>query len=453
MVFVLDKHKKPLMPCSEKRARQLLEQKRAVIHKMYPFTIRLKDRTREESYLQPLRLKIDPGSKTTGIAVLNEEDVAVGKAVFLAEIHHKPGIKDKLDTRRALRRGRRTRKLRYREARFLNRKRGKGWLPPSLTARVNQTMSAVNKLQKSLPITAISTEHIKFDTQLMQNPNISGVEYQQGELFGYEVKEYLLEKFCRECAYCNKKDVPLEVEHVVPKNPNKGLKGTDRISNLTIACEPCNKHKDNLQPEEWLEKLQKSNKEIDKLRAKNLPKVMKMLKQPLKDAAMMNATRWALLNRLKETGLPIECGTGARTKYNRTQKNLPKTHYYDACCVANTPESLAIQSSYVQLWSATGRGTRKMCNVDKYGFPKSHRTRQKKHFGFQTGDMVKANIPKGKYEGVYLGRVAVRKNGYFDVKGTDGKRLCQGVSHKYCQLIQRADGWQYEKTPHIPPHA
>lgn len=120
-VFVLDKHKKTLMPCSEKRARLLLKRGRARVHKMYPFTIRLVDRTQEESELQSIRLKLDPGSKTTGVAVTLDGDKGT-VVVFLGEIIHKRGIKAKLDSRRALRRSRRNRKTRYRKPRFLNRK-------------------------------------------------------------------------------------------------------------------------------------------------------------------------------------------------------------------------------------------------------------------------------------------------------------------------------------------
>lgn len=90
MVYVLDRNKKPLMPCTEKRARQLLERERAVIHRMHPFTIRLKDRTLETSETQPLRLKLDPGSKKTGFAVLREEDREQSTVVLLGELHHKP---------------------------------------------------------------------------------------------------------------------------------------------------------------------------------------------------------------------------------------------------------------------------------------------------------------------------------------------------------------------------
>lgn len=116
MVFVLDKHKKPLMHCTEKRARLLLRRGRAVVHRLAPFTIRLKDRVLEDSEVQPLRLKLDPGSKVTGVAVLRGNEV-----VFLGEIRHRTDIEDRLAKRRMIRRNRRNRKTRYRKPRFLNR--------------------------------------------------------------------------------------------------------------------------------------------------------------------------------------------------------------------------------------------------------------------------------------------------------------------------------------------
>jgi hypothetical protein len=172
---------------------------------------------------------------------------------------------------------------------------------------------------------------------------------------------------------------------------------------------------------------------------------MVQLKQPLKDAAMMNATRWALFRRLKAAGLPLETGSGGLTKYNRTQvMMLPKAHYYDAVCVGNTlPETVAVP--LVEVYTATGRGNRQMAGVDKYGFPIRHRERKKVQHGFQTGDLVVADIPKGKYQGRWRGRLAVRKTGYFDIKDGTGKRICQGISARYCRLLQRANGWQYER--------
>src|ERR1700719_1898653 len=121
MVFVLDKHKKPLMPCTPKKARLLLSRGRAVVHRLYPFVIRLKDRRVEESALQPIALKLDPGSRTTGIALARVEDTDEGEvhhAVHLAEVHHRGSSIHKAMVDRALfRRRRRSTHLRYRQVR------------------------------------------------------------------------------------------------------------------------------------------------------------------------------------------------------------------------------------------------------------------------------------------------------------------------------------------------
>jgi len=418
MVLVLDQHKKPLMPCTEKRARLLLDRKRAVVHKMSPFTIRLKDRTVEDSILQPMRIKLDPGSKTTGVAVML--DGANGTHVpFLGEIGHKTTIKAKLDGRRALRRSRRNRKTRYRQPRFLNRAKPKGWLPPSLIARVNQTLHAVEKICKSAPITAISVEHVKFDTQQMDQADIHGTEYQQGTLLGYEVREYLLEKWGRACVYCGQTNVPLEVEHIVPKVRG----GSNRISNLTLACHACNQEKGSQTALEF-----------------GFPHIQDQAKKPLKDAALMNATRWRLYESLKATGLPVEGGSGARTKKQRIEHGLSKEHYYDALCVgASTPPVFGKIARYVQVWKAFGRGTRQLCGANRYGFPIRHRSNQKQHFGFQTGDLVQALIPRGKYAGTWVGRVTVRARGFLVITTADGTKA--EVSHKACRILQRGNGW------------
>lgn len=425
-VFVLDKHKKPLMPCTERRARLLLERGRAVVHKMEPFTIRLKDRTVEESVLQPLRLKLDPGSKVSGVAVLREDSEDESTVIFMGEIRHKTNIKEKLGERRNLRRSRRNRKTRYRKPRFKNRRKPIGWLPPSLLARVNQTMSVVTKLRNSLPITSISTEHCKFDTQKLQNPEISGVEYQQGELFGYEVREYLLEKWGRKCAYCGRESIPLQVEHIVPKSRG----GTDRVSNLTLSCARCNRDKGPKTAEEF-----------------GYPEIQRLAGRPLRSAALMNATRWKLYGSLKEMGLPVECGSGALTKYNRIRLGLPKAHGYDAICVGgDVPEKVGIDIDYLNVWRAIGRGVRRMCRPNRFGFPVVHRINKKSYFGFRTGDLVEVGVPRGKFVGNWRGFVAVRKSGYFDVRDFAGGVLCQSASHKYFKIIQRNSGWRYGKV-------
>ena len=181
-VFVLDTNKKPLTPCRPKRARQLLKEGKAAVFRRYPFTLILKV-AYPEAKPRALRVKLDPGSKTSGVAVVTEE---TGEVVFAAELEHRGStIKAKLDARRAIRRSRRNRKTRYRQARFLNRPRPVGWLSPSLQSRIANAITWVKRLLRLAPIQAISQELVCFDMQAMQNPEISGVEYQQGTLAGY----------------------------------------------------------------------------------------------------------------------------------------------------------------------------------------------------------------------------------------------------------------------------
>jgi 5-methylcytosine-specific restriction endonuclease McrA len=219
-VFVLDKHSIPLDPCRPARARLLLSQGRAKVYRRYPFTIIMQDLEVENCKTHNHQLKIDPGAKTTGLAILPNNTVIWG-----AKLTHRGfQIRDALTSRRQLRRSRRYRKTRYRKPRFLNRKRPEGWLPPSLMSRVHNILTWVKKLIRFCPVIGISQELVWFDTQKMDNPQISGTDYQQGTLYGYEIREYLLEKWNRKCAYCGATDTPLEIEHIKPKS--KG--GSDR---------------------------------------------------------------------------------------------------------------------------------------------------------------------------------------------------------------------------------
>jgi hypothetical protein len=247
------------------------------------------------------------------------------------------------------------------------------------------------------------------------------VEYQQGELAGYEVREYLLEKFHRQCIYCKIADVPLEVEHITPKSRG----GSNRISNLTLACNKCNNKKNTMTAAEF-----------------GYPKVQALAKVPLKDAMAVNTTRWELYHRLQQTGLPVETGTGGTTKFNRTQRGLTKTHWLDAACVGkSTPGTLIIKDIKPLLIKATGHGSRQMCLVDQYGFPRSKAKTSKKAFGFQTGDLIKAIVTNGSKQGTYTGRVAIRATGYFNIrtKTTFGK----DIHHRFCKLIYHTDGYTY----------
>ncbi|WP_075879241.1 RNA-guided endonuclease IscB [Vreelandella massiliensis] len=443
-VFVLDKQKQPLMPCSEKRARLLLERGRAVVHKRYPFCIRLKDRVGGET--QPLRLGLDPGSKTTGLALMRESDGEQRHVLCLFDLVHRGfQIKKALAQRAAFRRRRRSKNLRYRAPRFDNRKRKAGWLPPSLQHRVDTVMAWVERLSRLAPITGISQELVRFDTQKLENPEISGVEYQQGTLLGYEVREYLLEKWGRECAYCGTAETALEIEHVVPRSRG----GSNRVSNLTLSCHACNQAKDSLPLADFFARdkgLKKRFKANGLLADARLERVQRELKRPLRDASAVNATRWALFTALNATGLPVAVGTGGRTKYNRQRLDIPKTHALDAACVGvfETLHDWAVPTLAIQ---CTGRGSYQRTRLTKHGFPRGHLMHQKQVHGFQTGDMVRAVVPTGKKAGTHTGRVAVRKTGSFNIQTDQG--AVQGISHRHCTLIQRGDGYGYYVTPTI----
>src|SRR6476620_5509704 len=418
LVFVLDTKKRPLNPIRPGLARKLLTNGNAAVFKRYPFTLILK--VEVTSHQEPITLKIDPGSKTSGLALVQGESV-----IFGAELTHRgQAIKASLESRRSLRRGRRNRHTRYRKARFLNRVRPKGWLAPSLQHRVETTLTWVTRLMKVAPISSIVQELVRFDLQQIENPEISGVEYQQGVLCGYEIREYLLNKWDRKCAYSGVTNIPLQVEHIHPKA--KG--GSNRISNLCLACEKCNIKKGTQNIEQFLSK-----------KPEVLKRILSQAKRPLKDATAVNSTRWALFNRLCMTGLPVSTGSGGLTKFNRTRLNLAKTHWLDAACVGNI-ESLKILTNKPLLIKATGHGTRQMCRTDKFGFPSRYVPRFKFVKGFQTGDIVKAIVTSGKKIGTYVGRVAVRTSGSFNISASE---LVSGISHKYCSIIQRKDGYSY----------
>lgn len=428
-VYVLDKQGHPLMPCSEKRARLLLERGRARVHRQVPFVIRLVDRRQAPSMLQPLTLKLDPGSRFTGIALVRQQGQRVSVLTLLELIHRGAAIRKAMEQRAAFRRRRRNQNLRYRAPRFNNRTRPEGWLAPSLRHRLDTTLSWVQRLRRWAPITDLSVERVKFDMQAMQNPEINGAEYQQGELAGYEVREYLLEKWGRCCAYCGAENTPLEIEHIVARSNG----GSDRVSNLTLACRPCNQRKGNQPVEVFL----KGKPEL-------LARIKAKARAPLRDAAAVNATRNALLHTLLQTGLPVTTGTGAQTKFNRSRLGLPKTHALDAACVGEV-EAVTNWHRPTLTVKATGRGEYQRTRLTAHGFPRGYLTRQKRHFGFQTGDQVCAMVPTGKKAGTHQGRVAVRQTGSFNIQTPAG--VVQGIPHRHCTLIQRADGYAYSQLP------
>jgi hypothetical protein len=282
----------------------------------------------------------------------------------------------------------------------------------------------VERLRRWCRVGALSLELVKCDTQLMQNAEVSGVEYQQGTLAGDEIKEYLLEKVGRKCASCHATSVRLQVEHIVPTVRH----GSDRVSTLTIACKPCHDAKGNRTAAEF-----------------GHPEIQAQARAPLRDAAVVNATRWALYHRLVAMGLPLETGTGGRTKWNRTRRGLPKTHWLDAACVGeSTPKLLKTAGVIPLLITAMGRHSRQMCRTNAFSFPDKAPKATSVVGGLRTGDLVRAVVPASIVKaGVYVGRIAVRATGSCNVK--TARETIEGIHVRYCQPLQRGDGYVYTK--------
>jgi 5-methylcytosine-specific restriction endonuclease McrA len=352
----------------------------------------------------------------------------VHHAVYLSEVGHRgERVHQNKQTQANARRRRRSANLRHRAPRFDNRAIPKGWLAPSILSRVGNSVTWADRLIRWAPISRIEVERVRFDTHLLQNPKIEGVEYQHGELAGWEVRAYLLLKYEYRCAYCGKIETPFEVDHIRPRSRG----GSNRISNLALACHDCNQQKGNQTAAEW-----------------GYPEVEQQAKVPLRDAAAVNATRYKLIEALCVFELPIGTWTGGRTRWNRARFGVEKTHALDALCVGDLAGVRPGKLKTLVI-KATGRGDHCRTNWTKEGFPRSYKMRQKQIAGFKTGDRVWAAVPaKLKTAGTHVGRVQVRKSGSFSIKTHD--KDIDGISAMYFHLIQRADGYGYAVASCVP---
>lgn len=419
MVFVLDKSKKPLDMISHAKARILLKNKQAVVHKIYPFTIRLRDNSavsKDRSYI----VKIDPGSRHTGIAIVDDKN----QVVMLTEIEHRGHlIKKKLDSRRVIRHHRRNRKTRYRPARFLNRTKPKGWIAPSVKSRADNVINFIKKYKKLININKVMIENVSFDVAQMSSDDcLIGTGYKKGPLYDTNLREFIFSKTKGRCSYCGAKAT--EIDHIVPRA--KG--GSNSTYNLTPACKLCNEMKSNLSLKEFGKKV---GKDFSKLEPKKLPK----------DASVVQIARNYMVKEITKLVSNITTHPSWLTKYNRDQLGLPKEHYYDALSVGEIPTKFHFLTDKVLQISAKGRGSRQMCRMDKFGFPRTSAKASKSVNGFQTGDMARAIVPKGLKKGEYLGRVIIHSNECFDVK--TNKETIQGIWYKHFHIIQRGDGYLY----------
>lgn len=414
-VFVIDTNKKPLNPVHPARARELLTQGKASVFRTYPFVIILRHAVKAE--IKPeWELKIDPGSKTSGFALIKNNEVFFG-----LHLEHRGGLISKsLEQRANTRRNRRNRKTRYRKPGLPNKKKPEKWLAPSLLHRVKTTETWVNRILKYVPVGCIYVEQVKFDMQKMQNPEISGVQYQQGELQGYRVREYLLEKWQRQCAYCGKKDVPLQVEHIEPKA--KG--GSDRVSNLCLSCEKCNQKKGSRSVKDFL---------------KNKPDILKRLlsqaKSPRRDAAAVNSTRNRIVEMLSTKLVPVITGEGCQTKMNRINSGLPKEHFLDAASVSDRALKVVTRINKPLIAICKGQGGRQKAALNKYGYPIRHNP-MRPIKGWLSGDIAK------RIDTLEFGRVHPRsKSNSYNFTPFGSKAV--SVHMDKLTLVYRRDGYTY----------
>lgn len=221
------------------------------------------------------------------------------------------------------------------------------------------------------------------------------------------------------CAYCGEKGE--EVEHVVPKQNG----GTNSFKNLTLSCRKCNEKKGILSLKEFGKVMKRDYSHLEP-------------KQTPKHASIVQSARDYTIESIKSMGLDISTCEGWQTKFNREDAGLAKEHYYDAFCTSHVGQIL---TNEVLIIKAQGRGKRLMTRVDRFGFPRQKAKSQKVVKGFQTGDLVRAVVVSGLKAGIHIGRVAVRETGSFNITTNSG--TIQGISHKYCNLIQKGDGYGY----------
>ncbi len=366
-VFVLSCEGSPLMPTTPRRARIFLTTRRAHVVTREPFTIQLRFET--TTYTQPVTVGVDTGSHTVGIAATTNREV-----VFQAEMLLRTDISGKLTQRRQYRRRRRSRKTRHRAARWANRRRASGWLPPSLRARAEATVKAV--------------------------------------------REHLLAKWQRQCAYCQTSGVPLQVEHLIPKSRG----GSDRASNLVIACDLCNKRKGSRTAEEF-----------------DYPEIQAQARVPLKDAAHVSSIKTVVVKLLAQQfrAERVAVRYGYETNYQRIQVlNLPKSHANDAVAIACAVGERVIPTQQIYQIRCVPRGNYQLFN-GKHSEHKVWVPRKVK--GWKLYELVEA---KGQIE--FIG--GRRLKGSFLVKDiTTGKTILEVTPRKLRRLARPQRGWMIHR--------
>ena len=408
MVYVLNKNGQPLMPTENyAKVRVLLKHGKAKVAKKCPFTIQLLYSS--TNYIQKVTLGVDSGSKHIGLSATTKD-----KVLFEADVELRNDIVNLLSTRRALRRSRRNRKMRYRKPRFNNRRRNDGWLAPSAKQKVDSHLTMIAKVHKILPIANIVVEVASFDIQKIKNPDISGTDYQQGEQLGFwNVREYVLFRDGHTCQCCKgkSKDKILNVHHIESRKT-----GGDAPNNLITLCETCHTgyHQGTVK----------------------LPKTIRR-GMSFKDAAFMGIMRWAFYEKLKTTYPDVKLTYGYITKHIRIKNGLPKEHYIDARCISCNPT--AISNGEVFYYKKVRCHNRQIhkSTILKGGHCKRNQAPYEVK-GFRLFDKV---LWKGQKCFIF-GR---RSTGYMDLRLLDGTHINASVGYKNIRLLDMCKSYLVEQ--------
>lgn len=397
MVYVQDIDGKPMMPTTRHgKVRRLLKANKATVVNLCPFTIQLTYKSTDHK--QPVTLGIDAGAKHIGFSATTEKE-----ELFACETILRTDIVDLLSTRSQNRRTRRSR-LRYRKPKFNNRvfSKKKGWVAPSVKQRIDSHLNEVNEIHKILPITKIVIEAAQFDTHKMKNPNISGIDYQNGEQLGFwNVREYVLFRDGHKCSYCKgkSKDLILNIHHIESRKT-----GGDSPSNLITLCETCHKE------------YHKGNIDLKVRRGKSLC-----------GAAIMGIMKWRLYDELKSRYSNVSMTFGYITKYNRIKYGIEKSHTSDAFVISKNFNAKRIEYQYLKrLVRRHNRQIHKM-KILKGGKKKNNQA-PFEVFGFRLFDKVLYN---NEINFIY-GR---RKSGNFNIRDFNGENP-KDVSYKSLNSLE-----------------
>lgn len=412
--YILNCHGEPLMPCKPRKARLLLKSGKAKVVNMVPFTLQLLYGS--SGYKQDISLGIDAGTQHIGVSATTEKVV-----LFEAEVKPRTDIQELLATRRQFRHARRSRKTRYRRARFLNRKKHDGWLAPSVQHQVGAHLKTIKMVHNILPVSKTSIEVAQFDLQKIKNPDIEGVQYQQGPQMGFwNVREYVLFRDQHTCQWCKGrcKDKILNVHHIESRKT-----GGDSPENLIVLCETCH---DLLHRTHQEHKIQRRS-------------------SSLRDASQMSIIRWKIYEQAKALFSNVSLTYGYITKHIRIANHLEKSHLIDARCISNHPLALSTGTWYlIKLVRRNNRQLHK-ATISKGGKRKRN-TASKYVMGFRLFDCV-------TYQGGVGFVFGRRSSGYFDLRSLDGTKIHASANCQQLKIVQRASTLLVERRAAFSPTA